>query len=207
VVCSECLLAADSLPAPPARWLACTLAHRWALHGLRRVLSGGVSKYAATSRFTEPCPATTFTSPAHSHLFFRSDECLRADQSTCLGPADKFYEVRAAGAARLQRLGWAQGRPAGGGAACSPAAVQRSRSCCPTNGSPRCSRCAQVTHSGLNAKWSCARSPRRGCWSTTQWVLLPPECDVESHVRAVMRKYGAGGAGGGGGAEGRLKVD
>ncbi len=59
----------------------------------KSLLYGGTSTYSATSDFPDPCPATTFSSPAHSHMYFQTDKCMRADQSTCLKPDDKFYQV------------------------------------------------------------------------------------------------------------------
>ena len=61
----------------------------------KSLLYGGTSSYSVTSAFPDPSPATTFSSPAHSHMYFQNDQCLRTDQSTCLKPEDKFYQVRA----------------------------------------------------------------------------------------------------------------
>lgn len=59
----------------------------------KALLYGGVSSYAATSQFPMSCPATSFTNAAHSYLYYQTDQCLRNDQSTCLKPDDKFYQV------------------------------------------------------------------------------------------------------------------
>lgn len=59
----------------------------------KSLLYGGLSDYSKTSPFPEASPATTFSSAAHSYMYFQEEHCMRTDQSTCLKPDDKFYQV------------------------------------------------------------------------------------------------------------------